>query len=133
MNVTPELIAMADALCQADCNHDRGPNGCRECLLDYTAGASTVRLNCTERWGDHARSGLMAIREPSESMCQALADSGFVYHPYRACAHDAIEVVVDYILGEPAQPSPPSEARSRVTPSMQVETGEFAAPKDGQT
>jgi hypothetical protein len=42
--------------------------------------------------------------------------------------------MISRVLGEPAQPSPPSEARTRIAPSMQAETGEFGdpKPKDGQ-
>lgn len=52
---------VARAICEAE-HGDTGPNGCRECQMEYLMANAAERRGCADRFGSHARAALEAMR-----------------------------------------------------------------------
>lgn len=66
---------VAEAICRAE-NGEVGVNGCRECLLGYTAGVSAAPKNCLGVYSATARAAIEAMREPTDAMMLAACHAG---------------------------------------------------------
>lgn len=88
-NITPELEAVARAILKADPAPHFSPE--------------EIERHADKHWRDwlpEARAALMAIREPSEGMYEALADKGVMWRDQTS--RGVWQAYIDHVLGKQA-------------------------------